>query len=85
MSCRKAERTNAQFLTAAWDRGDREAITVVPRLVLGLAGGWEDTQLELPAGTWRNELTGEAVEGGTRPVAELLARFPVALLARTAG
>jgi (1->4)-alpha-D-glucan 1-alpha-D-glucosylmutase len=36
--------------------------------------------LELPAGSWRNELTGEEVVGGERQLAELLARFPVALL-----
>ncbi len=65
----------------AFARG-REAVTVVPRLVLKLAGEWGNTRLELPAGRWRNELTGEDVEGGNRPLAGLLARFPVALLSR---
>ena len=59
-----------------------EVVTLVPRLVLKLAGNWGDTEVELPDGAWRNELTGEAVTGGSRPVAALLAAFPVALLSR---
>ncbi len=63
-----------------------ELVTVVPRLVLGLAreGGFADTELPLPAGTWRNELTGETVQsdGEGVPVREILGQFPVALLAR---
>jgi (1->4)-alpha-D-glucan 1-alpha-D-glucosylmutase len=55
---------------------------VAPRLPLRLGGDWRETALELPPGSWRNELTGEEVAGGSRPVAGLLARFPVALLAR---
>ena len=41
-----------------------------------------DTGLELPTGTWQNELTGEAVHGPFARMAELLAHFPVALLTR---
>jgi len=59
-----------------------EVAVVVPRLVLWLRGDWKGTAAELPAGRWRNELTGEEVAGGNQPVADLLARFPVALLAR---
>jgi (1->4)-alpha-D-glucan 1-alpha-D-glucosylmutase len=63
-------------------RGDA-AITLVPRLVLGLGGDWGDTSLDLPDGRWRNELTGDVVSGGTAVrLADLLRRFPVALLAR---
>jgi (1->4)-alpha-D-glucan 1-alpha-D-glucosylmutase len=62
----------------AFARGDA-AVTVVPRLVLGLGGEWDDTTLALPPGRWRNELTGDEVTGRVA-VAELLARFPVALL-----
>jgi (1->4)-alpha-D-glucan 1-alpha-D-glucosylmutase len=62
----------------AFQRG-AEVVTVVPRLVLSLAGEWEDTKLMLPAGRWRNDLTGERVFGDAR-LSELLARFPVALL-----
>jgi (1->4)-alpha-D-glucan 1-alpha-D-glucosylmutase len=41
---------------------------------------WGDTGLELPAGTWRNELTGEPVERSFVRLGNLLAQFPVALL-----
>ena len=60
------------------------AVTVVPRLVLGLAGDWGGTTLGVPAGRWRNLLTGDDVgeTAGPVPVADLLARFPVALLER---
>lgn len=57
-------------------------VTVVPRLVLGLGGEWEGTTVGLPQGRWRNELTGEEVAGGEAEAADLLARFPVALLSR---
>lgn len=57
-------------------------ITIVPRLVLGLAGDWADTSVEIPRGEWRNELTGEDVAYGPTSMAALLRKFPVALLAR---
>ncbi len=99
-----------------------EVVAVAPRLVLGLAGCWGDTAIELPAGNrggagssggpgrsgdpggpgntgnsgdsggpggpgspggpgeWLNELTGEPVAAGRCRLADLLARFPVALL-----
>jgi (1->4)-alpha-D-glucan 1-alpha-D-glucosylmutase len=77
-------------LPAAGERADRvvafarggEAVTIAPRLVLGLRGGWGDARVELPDGRWRDVLTGEEAEGGEREVALLLARFPVALLER---
>lgn len=58
----------------------RAAITVVPRLVLGLQDGWAETMVHLPAGTWRDVFSGERVGGGTVPAAQLLDKFPVALL-----
>jgi (1->4)-alpha-D-glucan 1-alpha-D-glucosylmutase len=58
------------------------AITIVPRLVIGLGNDWKDTALEIPSGEWRNACTGEMVESGTQPLAELLCKFPVALLWR---
>ncbi len=63
----------------AFDRGG--AVTVATRLPVGLArrGGWEGTTLDLPAGRWRDALTGRVVEGRP-PVAEVLADLPVALL-----
>jgi (1->4)-alpha-D-glucan 1-alpha-D-glucosylmutase len=66
----------------AFARGGEVAV-VVPRLPLRLNGDWQGTTLELPPGRWRNELTGEEIDGGSRRVAEILARFPVALLARS--
>jgi (1->4)-alpha-D-glucan 1-alpha-D-glucosylmutase len=57
-------------------------ITVAPRLVIGLRNKWGDTTLHLPEGNWRNELTGQSPLSGTVALAELLAGFPVALLAR---
>jgi (1->4)-alpha-D-glucan 1-alpha-D-glucosylmutase len=58
------------------------AVVLVPRLVLRLAGDWGDTRVELPAGEWLDTLSGERWRGGALPVAQLLARFPVALLER---
>jgi (1->4)-alpha-D-glucan 1-alpha-D-glucosylmutase len=65
----------------AFSRGG-EVATVVPRLLLKRRGEWGDTRVVLPAGEWRNELTGEDVPGGAVPAARLFASFPVALLAR---
>ena len=56
------------------------AITIVPRLPLGLNNDWQDTTIEIPPGKWRNLFTGDAVAAGRRSLAELLRRFPVALL-----
>jgi (1->4)-alpha-D-glucan 1-alpha-D-glucosylmutase len=58
------------------------AITIAPRLVLGLAGDWGDTALDVLEGRWRNELTGDVVSAGPVKLGDLLRRFPVALLAR---
>jgi (1->4)-alpha-D-glucan 1-alpha-D-glucosylmutase len=65
----------------AFMRGEG-AVTVAPRLVVGLGGDWADTVLELPDGRWHNVLTDEEMEGGAVRLAEILARFPVGLLAR---
>lgn len=65
----------------AFARGSR-VVTVAPRLVLALQErGWGGTTLALPEGPWANQLDGAEV-GGTVRLADLLARFPVALLAR---
>jgi (1->4)-alpha-D-glucan 1-alpha-D-glucosylmutase len=61
-----------------------EVAALAPRWPLRLAGDWQGTVLELPAGRWRDELTGAEVVGGTCRIADLLARFPVALLVRRA-
>jgi (1->4)-alpha-D-glucan 1-alpha-D-glucosylmutase len=63
-------------------------VTVVPRLLIRLADAWADTCVDLPAGGWRDELTGDRRVGGRVDVAGILARFPVALLVKeenTAG
>lgn len=62
-------------------RGNGVAV-VVPRLVMQLAGDWAETKVTLPAGDWHNELTGDAVVGGPCALADLLKKFPVALLVR---
>jgi len=70
----------------AFDRGG--AVTVATRLPLGLAakGGWGDTTLDLPAGEWRDEISGRVVPGTTGVrLAEILADLPVALLVSTSS
>jgi (1->4)-alpha-D-glucan 1-alpha-D-glucosylmutase len=64
----------------AFSRGG--AVTVATRLPVRLErdGGWRDTVLPLPAGTWTDALTGRAGLSGAVPLADLLARYPVALL-----
>ena len=58
------------------------AVTVATRLPGGLRrrGGWADTVLPLPAGPWRDVLTG-TTHAGPRPLlSSLTKRLPVALL-----
>jgi (1->4)-alpha-D-glucan 1-alpha-D-glucosylmutase len=49
-----------------------------------VAGAWADTVAALPPGPWLDLVTGARWAGGDVPVADLLARFPVALLERDA-
>ncbi|MBV8772904.1 MAG: malto-oligosyltrehalose synthase, partial [Deltaproteobacteria bacterium] len=65
----------------AFSRGEK-VITVVPRLVIGLAHDWRNTTLEIPRAEWRNVFTGERCHGGEIPLSDLLAKFPVCLLSR---
>jgi (1->4)-alpha-D-glucan 1-alpha-D-glucosylmutase len=72
----------------AFDRGSddrRGAVTVATRLPLGLrrGGGWGDTRLPLP-GEVTDVLTGRRFAGAAVPLADLLDRYPVALLAPVA-
>lgn len=64
----------------AFDRGG--AITVATRLPVRLAstGGWANTVADLPHGL-TDVLTGRGVDGGSVRLADLLAHYPVALLA----
>ncbi|MCC3296598.1 malto-oligosyltrehalose synthase [Arthrobacter caoxuetaonis] len=65
-----------------FDRGG--VLTAVTRLPLGLerAGGWQDTTVQLPSGTYRDALSGAAFTGAAVKAAELFAQYPVALLVR---
>ena len=67
----------------AFDRGG--AVTVATRLPLGLieAGGWGETELVLPAGTWWDHVTDRDVESdGTVYLSEVLDVCSCALLTR---
>ncbi|MEV0597490.1 malto-oligosyltrehalose synthase [Nonomuraea cavernae] len=68
----------------AFARGD-DAVAVATRLPVGLArrSGWGATTLTLPAGSWRDLLTGE-LHAGRVALSYLLDRHPVALLERHA-
>ncbi|WP_328417128.1 malto-oligosyltrehalose synthase [Micromonospora sp. NBC_00389] len=59
------------------------AIAVATRLPLGLAraGGWCDTFLSLPVNEVKDLFTGRVYSGGETFLADLLADYPVALLA----
>lgn len=65
----------------AFDRGG--AVTLATRLPVGLeaAGGWGDTTVLLPNRDMVDVITGTSFEGGELSVAEVLERYPVALLA----
>ncbi len=57
-------------------------VTLAPRLLVGLAGGWGSTYVELPEGLWRDEFTGREFGGGQVMVDVILEEFPVGLLVR---
>jgi (1->4)-alpha-D-glucan 1-alpha-D-glucosylmutase len=68
-----------------------DVLVAVPRLSLELrGGGWSDTTIPLPAGSWRNLLGGgggdaraATLDGGRDvPAEQLFAPFPVALMER---
>ncbi|MGH7776601.1 MAG: malto-oligosyltrehalose synthase [Candidatus Dormibacterales bacterium] len=64
----------------AFERGG-EAVTAVPRLLMGLAGRALEAHLALPPGRWHDAFTGAAGEGGL-DLAAAWGRFPVSLLLR---
>jgi len=68
----------------AFARGGR-IVTVIPRLVLAVGDDWAGTRLPLPRSIWRNELTGDVVQGRDIGLRELFAHFPVALLSSEEG
>lgn len=65
----------------AVDRGG--VVVLATRLPVDLerGGGWHDTHLQLPEGTWVDQVTGTAYTGEVA-VAHLLEHLPVAMLAR---
>lgn len=67
----------------AYARSD-DLVVLGTRLPVGLddSGGWRDTTLTLGGGEWTDVITGSTYAGGRLEVAELLARYPVALLTR---
>lgn len=63
--------------------GEPAAVTVAFRWPLLLGSEWHDTSVVIPAGRWRNALTGADIAGGAQRLAVLLTEAPVALLERT--
>jgi (1->4)-alpha-D-glucan 1-alpha-D-glucosylmutase len=59
-----------------------QVVTLAPRLVVSLNSDWKNTTIELPAGHWKNVLSGDYFGGGKRKLSQMLAPFPVALLVR---
>jgi (1->4)-alpha-D-glucan 1-alpha-D-glucosylmutase len=80
----RAEGPSAEHVVAH-GRSD-DLVVVATRLPVGLAerGGWRDTTLTLPSGTYTDVLTGETVDGSFVRLSALLDRYPVALLVRDA-
>jgi (1->4)-alpha-D-glucan 1-alpha-D-glucosylmutase len=68
----------------AGDPTQVHAVAVATRLPVALErhGGWGEHTLALPEGSWRDALTGRGTEGGTVPLADVLADLPVAFLVR---
>ncbi len=68
--------------------GRERLVAVATRLPAGLEAddGWRDTVLPLPGGAddWTDMITGTPVQGSAPRLAELLVRYPVALLVRPA-
>ena len=65
----------------AYLRGD-DVLTIAPRWMQ--SGTLPQATVQLPAGSWRNHLTGERLQAGEHPISTLLQSFPVALLVRSA-
>lgn len=64
--------------------GEPRVVVVATRLaaMVDRLGGWGDHTVALPEGEWHDVLGDRRVDGGVRPLAELLDRLPVALLVR---
>lgn len=70
--------------TRGSDGAAAEVVAAATRLpcTLRARGGWRDTTVPLPAGTWTDRLTGRQLRGGAPLVDDLFAQLPVALLER---
>ncbi len=66
-----------------FDRGDVVAVATRLPVALEQIGGWGDTTIELAGRPIVDVITGRAFDGGTMHLADLLDRYPVALLAPT--
>ncbi len=66
---------------------DPRVVTIASRLHRDLAkqDGFTEHSVVLPEGTWRDVLTGSEHEGGTVLLAEVLHRYPCAVLEKVAG
>ena len=60
----------------------KDVMVLAPRLIVKLNNDWDATTIDVPSGSWVNELTGALVDGGTVALAQLLCDFPVALLTK---
>ena len=77
-----------EVLAFSLSAGAQRLVAITPRLFarrLGDAAApigafWGEARLTLPEGQYEDVLTGASHHGGARPMAELLAEFPVALL-----
>jgi (1->4)-alpha-D-glucan 1-alpha-D-glucosylmutase len=64
--------------------GEPRVAVVATRLaaMVDRLGGWGEHTVALPEGEWHDVLADRPVDGGVRPLADLLDRLPVALLVR---
>lgn len=76
-----AEGSAAEHAVAFTRSADLVAVATRLPVRLAAGGGWQDTVLPLPAGTWTDVITGDRVEA-VPSLAALLDRYPVALLVR---
>lgn len=83
LQTRGAESAHVVAYARAAEDAEPDIVVVAVRLARSL-GHWTDTSLELPAGSWRDVLTGGELPSGEQRLASLLRGFPVALLERVA-
>jgi (1->4)-alpha-D-glucan 1-alpha-D-glucosylmutase len=62
--------------------GQPVSATIAFRWPLLLRDGWGDTAVQVPAGRWRDVLTGREIGAGTQLLDRLLDEAPIALLER---